>query len=47
MFETISDTVDGTAIERVGEQKRQRNKRWFDEVCIKLCEELKQQASDY
>jgi hypothetical protein len=42
MWETISDTVKSTAKERVGVRKRQRNKPWFDDECLKLHEERKE-----
>ena len=42
MWEAIRDTVKGAAKERVGEMKRQKNKPWFDDECLKLHEERKQ-----
>ena len=34
--------MKGAAKERVGEMKRQKNKPWFDDECLKLHEERKQ-----
>ena len=42
MWEAIRDTVKGAAKEHVGEMKRQKNKPWFDDECLKLHEERKQ-----
>ena len=42
MWEAIRDTVKSAAKERVGEKKRQKNKPWFDDECLKLHDERKQ-----